>query len=203
MPAAWLPPKLGCGNFRTSVAVASPVKPRASFAAPPAVSRRPVDRSGGLRPKPVQSCPDMSASALLTRCLPGLRWLPVSHSAAPHRRRAVYSFYVFGDSLSRYRQRRAGLRRHGAAGAATSKRPFLERSELADQFAAEGSLFTSTQTPLLPGSVLGNVGDNYAWGGARTYGHSDPALNSIAHGSRRSAPSRASTPASPIRTRCT
>ena len=88
-------------------------------------------------------------------------------------------FYVFGDSLSDTGNIAT------VTGEAIPPAPyvggaFTNGPNWADRFAAEGSLFTSTQTPLLPGSVLGNVGDNYAWGGARTYGHSNPALNSIA-----------------------
>lgn len=122
----------------------------------------------------------MSPLAFFTRHLSGVALAAGLALGSATAAAAPYTdFYVFGDSLSDTGN--VAL----VSGGTVPPAPyfngrFSNGPNWADRFAAEGSLFTSTQTPLLPGSVLGNVGDNYAWGGARTYGHSNPALNSIA-----------------------
>lgn len=122
----------------------------------------------------------MPASALLTRCLPGLALAAglalgsVTAAAAPYT-----GFYVFGDSLSDTGN--VAL----VTGNAIPPAPyvggaFTNGPNWADLFAAENGLFTTPQPSLTAGSLLGNVGADYAWGGARTYRHSNPALDSIA-----------------------
>ncbi|MBL8470769.1 MAG: hypothetical protein KF778_02315 [Rhodocyclaceae bacterium] len=125
----------------------------------------------------------MSLMSYITRRLPRLTSLVFSAGlafGANHALATPYSdFYLFGDSLSDTGNMQL------VSGGAVPPAPyfngrFTNGPNWADRFAAESGLFTSPQTPLLPGSLLGNVGDNYAWGGARTYGHSIPALNSLA-----------------------
>lgn len=115
--------------------------------------------------------------------LPGIAALAVCFGlacAAPAAVAAPYTgFYVFGDSLSDTGNVAV------VTGGAIPPAPyvggaFTNGPTWADRFAADSSLFTAPQPPLAPGSLLGNVGADYAWGGARTYGHSNPALTPIA-----------------------
>ena len=94
-------------------------------------------------------------------------------------------FYVFGDSLSDTGNIAT------VTGGAIPPAPyvggaFTNGPTWADRFAADSGLFSVPQPPLAPGSLLGNVGADYAWGGARTYGHSVAALTPIAKLSKQS-----------------